>query len=181
VFTCALIVVLSAIAIPSLTAARERDAAVMAARFLATKVSLLRADAVRRNRAIAVRFDPDTLGRFGIFADGDGDGVLQSDINSGVDQRLEFDAHLRDVFALVSVAVTTDVPAPDGNGVIVGGSDPIRIGNSNFLSLTPLGTATSGTIYLASADTQVCVRVFGPTGRVRVLRFDRASHIWRED
>jgi Tfp pilus assembly protein FimT len=173
---------MAAIAIPTLQATRERDATVLAARHLANRLSLLRVEALRRNRAIALRFDPDDMGRVGTFADGDGDGISQQDVDQNIDSSLEPSTHVSQMFPLVSFHVPIAVPAPDGNGVIAADSDPIRIGNSNFVSLSPTGTATSGTIYLAGRDgTQVCVRVFGATGRVRVLRFDRTAAQWRQD
>jgi Tfp pilus assembly protein FimT len=182
IFTCALILVMAAIAIPSLHASRERDAAVMAARHLATRLSLLRVDALRRNRIVAVRFDPDDIGLFRIYADGDGDGISQQDIDADFDPPLEPDTHISDLFELVAFHVPISIPAPEGSGVIAAESDPVRIGNSNFLSFSPVGTATSGTVYLAGrGGTQMCVRVFGGTGRVRVLRFDRAAGAWRQD
>jgi hypothetical protein len=182
VFTCALIVIMAAVAIPSLHASRERDASLMAARHLASTLGRLRVDAIRRNRAVALRFDPDQVGRFGIYLDGDGDGVLQQDIDDGIDVPLDAETDIADIFPLVAFHVPITIPAPDGNGVIAADSDPVRIGNSNFLSFGPLGTATSGTVYLAGrAGTQMCVRVTGATARVRVLRFDRNSGLWRQD
>ena len=182
IFACALVVVLAAIAIPSLHASRDRDASLMAARHLASKLSLLRVEAIRRNRSVAMRFAPDDLGRFAVYMDGDGDGVLQQDIDGGIDAPLESEAHVTHYFDSVSFAVARDVPAPDGNGIISAGSDPVRIGNSNLLSFSPHGSATSGAVYLAGRDAaQLCVRVLGSTGRVRVLRFDRARGEWRQD
>jgi type II secretory pathway pseudopilin PulG len=182
IFACGLLVVIAAIAIPSVQAARDRDSARVAARHLATKLNLLRLDAIRRNRAVAVRFDPEEPGRFEVFADGDGDGVLQQDVDSLVDLPLEPPAHIGQMFAPVTFAVPLTMPAPDGNGLVLAGSDPVRIGSSAFLSFSPLGSATSGTLYLAGrAGAPACVRVLGPTGRVRVLWFDRASGAWRAD
>ena len=182
IFACGVIAVVAAIAIPNLHASRDRDAAVMAARHLASRITVLRFEAVRRNRAVAMRLDPDELGRFGTFVDGDGDGVLQNDIDDGVDVRLDSETHLAHYFEAVAFAVPSDVPSPEGGGTIAAGSDPLRIGNSNLLSFSPLGTATSGTLYLAGrGGTQVCVRILGVTGRVRVLRFDSASGAWRQD
>ena len=178
--TCGLITVLAAIAIPSLHTSRDRDAAIMAARFLASKLNLLRIEALRRNRAVALRFDPDDLGSVASYIDGDGDGVSQQDVDNGVDGSLD-SARLADHFARVGFRIPAEVPAPDGVGVLAADSDPLRIGSSNFVSFSPLGTATSGTIYLAGRGTQVSVRVFGATGRIRVLRFDPASGAWRRD
>lgn len=182
IFTCGLIAILASIAIPSLHAARDRDAALLAARHLASKLNWLRVEAIRRNRAVALRFDPDDVGRIHPYVDGDGDGMGEQDVVNGVDPPLEPSRHVTDTFADVAFRVALPVPAPDGNEMIAAGSDPIRIGNSNFVSFSPLGTATSGTIYLAGrAGTQLSVRVFGATGRIRVLRFDIASGAWRAD
>jgi hypothetical protein len=141
-----------------------------------------RLEALRRNTTVALRFDPGDVGRLRVYVDGDGDGVLQRDVDSGVDVPLGPDTRVSDDVADVAVRITRDIPDPDGRGTLVAGSDPVRLGSSNFLSFGPLGGATSGTIYLAGRDgTQVCVRVLGATGRVRVLRFDVAGRAWRQD
>lgn len=181
IFTCGFIALLAAIAIPTVHASRERDAAVMAARHLASKLHQLRIEAMRRNTVVAMRLDPLDLGRFAMYLDGDGDGVSQHDIASGVDPALEGASHVSTQFPRVGLQIPLTVPAPDGVGVLTADSDPVRIGNSNFVSFGPLGTSTSGTIYLASAGTQLCVRIFGATARIRVLRFDRATNSWRPD
>jgi len=182
VFSCALIAVLAAIAIPGLQASRDRDATRMAARHLATKFQLLRVEAVRRNRSVAMRFDPGNLGRFAVYVDGDGDGVLQGDIDQVIDPPLDAGAHLDDFFSAVSLRVALPVPMPDGPGMLPADADPVRIGNTNLVSFSPLGSSTSGTIYLAGREgSQMCVRLLGSTGRVRVLWFDRASASWRPE
>jgi len=182
IFTFGLVGILAGIAIPALHATRERDAARMAARYMARRLDGLRIEAVRRNVVVSMRFDPDDPGRFGVFADGDGDGVLQRDIDRGVDYLLVPETSLSDHFASVGVRIARDVPDPDGSGTLRAGSDPVRLGASNLLSLTPLGTATSGTVYLAGrAGPQMAIRVLGSTGRMRVLWFDEASRAWRED
>jgi type II secretory pathway pseudopilin PulG len=180
IFTCGLIAIVAAIAIPSLHASRERTAPLLAARFLAGKLNMLRIEAVRRNQVVAMRLDPDDLGKYATYVDGDGDGVRQRDIEDAIDPAIESEAHVAHYFALAAVKVPLPVPGPDGD-MIEASSDPIRIGSTNFLSFSPTGASTSGTIYLAGADgTQVCVRVFGGTGRVRVLWFDRARRTWRQ-
>jgi type II secretory pathway pseudopilin PulG len=182
VAACAVAGILAAVSIPSIQAARERDEPRLAARYLAQRLQLLRVHAIRRNRMVAMHFDPDVVGRMTPYADGDGDGVLQNDIDRGVDTPIEMSGHLSDYFAGVSLLVRSDVPSPDGSDTVAGESDPVRIGSTNVLSFSPLGSATSGTIYLAArAGPQMCVRVLGGTGRVRVLWFDVASGAWRQD
>jgi type II secretory pathway pseudopilin PulG len=179
---CAVMGILAAVSIPALQASRDRDEARMAARYLAQRLQMLRVEAIRRNRIVAMRFDPDDLGRIAAYVDGDGDGVQERDIERGVDSNIDADARLGDYFAGASLRVRSDVPAPDGGSVVDGGSDPVRIGSTNLLSFSPVGSATSGTIYLAArSGPQMCVRVLGTTGRVRVLWFDVASGAWRQD
>ncbi len=180
VVSCAVLVVVFAVTVPSWRVTRERDATRMAARYVAQRLQMLRVDALRHNANVAMRFDPGDLGRFGAYADGDGDGVLQRDIDDGVDAALANEVRLADYFAGVSFRVVSDVSSPDGDGIIVAGSDPVRIGNTNLLSFGPMGSATSGTIYVAAGSgTQMCVRVLGATGRVRVMWFDAATREWR--
>lgn len=175
-------VIVAAMALPAVQATRQRDEARLAARFVAQRLQMLRVQALRRNRHVAMRFDPDDVGRFATYVDGDGDGVLQGDIDRGIDPGLDRDARLADYFGSVALRVAASVPAPDGGGVLPAGSDPVRIGSTNLLSFSPLGSATSGTIYLAPrSGPQLCVRVLGSTGRVRVLWFDATSGTWRQD
>lgn len=181
-FTCGVAAVIAAIAVPAVHATRDRDAARMAARYLANRLQVVRLEALKRNVTVAMRFDPVEVGRFGPYVDGDADGVRQIDIDEGLDQALAVEGLLTDVFDSVTFRIPRDVPDPDGSGTLTSGSDPLRIGSSNFLSFSPIGSATSGTIYLAAADgPQMAVRVMGATGRMRVLWFDPASQQWREE
>jgi type II secretory pathway pseudopilin PulG len=182
VFACAVIAIVAAIAIPNLHASRDRQAARMAARHLANRLQLLKVEAMRRNHHVAMRFDPQDLGRYAAYQDGDGDGVLQADIDGGIDTMLSPATHLTDSFSTVALRVAAAVPMPEGGGILAAESDPVRIGNTNLVSFSPLGSSSSGTIYLAGRDgSQMCVRLLGSTGRVRVLWFDRARAAWRTE
>ena len=51
--------------------------------------------------------------------------------------------------------------------------DPIRFNRSDLASFGPLGTATPGSLYLTDGRRRLAaVRVFGTTGKVRVLTWD---------
>lgn len=182
VFTCGVVCVLAGIAIPTIHAARDRDTTRMAARFLANRLQGARYESLKRNACVAVRFDPVDIGRFDVYVDGDADGVLQADIDSGVDVPLAPKSRLSDVFAPVAFRIPRDILDPDGSSTLTADSDPIRLGSSNFLSFSPIGSATSGTIYLAGpGGAQTAVRVMGATGRMRVLLYDIATRTWREE
>jgi len=121
-----------------------------------------------RSATVALRFQEDQGGvTFGVFIDGNHNGVRNRDISSGVDTPLDPPMQLSDMFPGVSISMSD---AAD---------DPVRIGSSNLMSFTPLGTATSGTIYVRGRDgSQFGVKVLGATGRTRVLRFVPSTGEW---
>jgi hypothetical protein len=153
----------------------------MAAKYLGQRAQYARLEALKRNAEVALRFDPDELGLVAAFVDGDGDGVLQRDIDAGTDQRLAPATRLDETFDAVEIAIADDMPDPDGGSALIAGSDPVRIGPTNFLSFSPLGNSTSGSIYLAGrGGQQACVRILGATGRARVLWFNPATRQWQQ-
>ena len=177
-----LIAVLAGMAVPMLQSTRERDAAITAARFLANRFQHARVEALKRNASVAVRFDPDDLDRFAVYADGDGDGVLERDIANGTDVRIGTEDRLSDFVASVGLRINQEVVEPEGGPAMGAGSDPLRVGHSTLVSFSPLGGATSGTVYLAGVTgPQMAIRMLGATGRMRVLRFDAASGQWRDN
>jgi len=168
-FVTALIAIVSAIAVPESQVAIDRARATAATRYLASRMAMARSHAVLRSAHVALRFDESTSGvTFQMFADGNRNGVRTSDITSGVDQPLGTPASLTDLFPGAAIAVSDEV-----------GGDPIRIGSSNLLSFTPLGTATSGSIYVRGRDdSQFAIRVLGVTGRARVQRYVPRTRAW---
>jgi type II secretory pathway pseudopilin PulG len=162
---------LAAVAIPQLLGSIDRSRALAAARYLSARMALARTQAVRRSATVALRFDEDQRGfTFGVFVDGNGNGVRTGDISTGIDTRLDPPTRLSDLFPGVTIALS------EGSF-----EDPVRIGSTSLMSFTPLGTATSGTIYLRGRDgSQFAVRVLGATGRTRVLRYATATREWTD-
>ena len=82
-------------------------------------------------------------------------------------------------FPGVVLGVAETVPGVSNRGVLPAGADPVRFGASDTLTFSPLGTATSGTVYLHDrSGRQFAVRVLGATGRTRILEFDAAAASW---
>ena len=107
--------------------------------------------------------------RVGVFIDGNGNGVLTADIHRGIDRQIDPSVRLSQQFPGVDIGL-----AP---GATV--DDPLHIGRTTILTFSPLGTATSGTIYVLGGDgTQWGVRVLGVTGRTRVLRHLQDQDEW---
>ena len=137
-------------------------------------------EAIHRSTAVAIQFLQDTNGySFGIFVDGNGDGVRTQDIRDTVDLRIGAVDRLSNNFAGVEFGLLAGLPAVDPGGVPPG-TDPIRLGASNILSYSPSGTSSSGSLYLRGRGaSQYVVRVFGDTGRVRILKFNAVARQWK--
>lgn len=174
-------VIMAAMAVPVIGGTLERERTIVGAQYLSGQLLRARLESLRRGGAVAVRFEIASE-RTGLrlYADGNGNGVLQRDIDRGIDRALAplewLDARSRDV----SLRINQYVDDVGGTGELAPGDDPLRIGNTALLAFSPWGSATGGTLYVAARrGPQMAIRVFGATGRVRVLMFDARSRQWR--
>jgi prepilin-type N-terminal cleavage/methylation domain-containing protein len=169
-FTLGLVAVLCGMAVPSILRGIDRWRAVAAVRYLATRMTLARMQAATWGAAVALRFEHTADGlAFSIYRDGNRNGVLTADIQRGIDRQIDPSVRLSQQFPGVDIGL-----AP---GATV--ADPLHIGRTTILTFSPLGTATSGTIYVLGKDgTQWGVRVLGVTGRTRVLRYLQDQDEW---
>jgi prepilin-type N-terminal cleavage/methylation domain-containing protein len=173
----ALSVVLVGVAIPVGGDALDDMRARAAARYLAGRIANSRLGAINRSRAIGLRFVAGTPDyHFNSYVDGNGNGVRTADIQDGTDVALEVPRRLGSDFRGVRFGLTVGIADADG----VGNTNPdgVRIGTSKILTMTPDGTATSGTLYVQGARAQYAVRVLGATGRTRVLKYEPGSRSW---
>lgn len=168
---------ISAIALPLLPSLDDARV-VGAARYMSSRLAQARLEAVAQSRIVSVRFTPtDSTYSFSLYVDGNRNGVLSRDIASGIDRRLTGPEKLSDNFRNVYFGAQFGVPSID-SGVAPAG-DPIRLGASNSASFNPLGTSTTGTIYITgTGGAQYAVRIIGATGKTRVYRFDKAAGKW---
>lgn len=174
----ALVAVLLGLSLPALTARGDAVQLLAAARHVASEVARARALAVRRGATVGLQFLPEEDGfRVQTYVDGNGNGVRQTDIARGIDEAVDAELRLRDRFPGVRAARDPAVPPIGPASVSTGG--PVRFGSGTTLTVSPLGTATGGTIYLRGrGGGQAAVRVLGATGRVRVLVFDAGAGEW---
>lgn len=181
VVAAGLSLVLAAIAVPVVGGALDREHVIVGTQYVAAQLQRARLESLRRGAAVAVRFE-QLEGRTAIqlFVDGNGNGVLKKDIDRGLDPALTpanwIDGHAR------GVALRINQPIADvGNGsAMASGDDPLRIGSSALVSFSPLGGSTSGTLYVAAQrGPQMAIRIYGATGRVRVLMFEAQARQWR--
>lgn len=176
----ALCFAMTAIAVPVVGGTLDRERTVVGARQLAGRLQGARLEALKRARSIAVRFE--LIGdrtQLRLFADGNGNGVLQRDIDRGIDGPVAPPAWLDDQARDISLRINQDITEVSGATALAPGDDPLRIGNTSLVSFSPVGSATSGTLYVAAhRGPQMAIRVFGATGRVRVLMFDAQTRQW---
>ncbi len=180
VFVMALSITVSAAAVPQYLSGLDETRATAATRYLSGRLQRARMDAVVRSASVAIQFTSSPAGyAFGVYADGNRNGVLTSDIQHGVDRSLGAIERLPDQFPGVDFGVLPDLPAID-SASSPPGSDPIHLGSGSLASFSSAGTSSSGTLYLRSrGGAQFAIRIFGETGRTRSLKFDRNSGVWR--
>lgn len=168
-FVIALWAVIAGIVAPQVLVALDRQKAWAAARYLTARMAMARSYAVTRSAYVALRFThlgDDVM--FQMFVDGNRNGVRTLDIGSHVDSAIGVSARLSELFPGVVIGISTDA-----------GTDPVRIGSTNLLSFSPLGTATPGTIYVRSHDgLQLAVTITDATGRTRLLRYVPRTREW---
>jgi len=176
----ALSTVMAAIAVPVIGGTLDRERTIVGTQYLAGELMRARLDALKRGRSVALRIEiVDGRTQFQLFADGNGNGVLQRDIDRGIDPPLSILQWLDDQARDIALRVNQEITDVAGAATLKAGDDPLRIGNTALLAFSPLGSATSGTLYVAAhRGPQMAIRVFGATGRVRVLLFDAQSRQW---
>jgi type II secretory pathway pseudopilin PulG len=179
VFALGVAATMAGAAIPQLLASLDDVRVVAAARYVSAELQRTRMDAVRRNASCALRFvqSGDTYW-FTAFVDGNRNGVLTRDITSGTDVPIGVARSLSSLFSGIEFGTIAGLPGVDADSVAPG-ADPIRLGAGDMAVFTADGTATAGTLYIRSArQRQYAVRVFGETGRTRVLAFDPRRFMW---
>jgi type II secretory pathway pseudopilin PulG len=169
-FVLGVIALLAGMAVPRLSGGVDRSRGLAAARYLASRMTLARTQAVTWGRSVALRFEDEAGGiAFAVYEDGNRDGVQSMDIQRQVDRQVDPRIPLWEQFPGVVIGLTPGAPA----------AAPVRLGRTTLLSFSPLGTATSGTIFVRGRDgTQWAVRVLGATGRTRVLRYVADTGEW---
>jgi type II secretory pathway pseudopilin PulG len=177
--TVGVVATVAAIAVPAVEAGLDEARTAAAARYLSARLADTRMEAIQRSTEVAMRFGSTRSGyTYAVYADGNHNGVLARDIQDLVDRQIRAEESLSHHFRYVEFGTLPGLPAIDAGGTPPG-SDPVRCGASNSLSFGPLGTSSSGTVYvLGRSRSQYAVRVFGGSAKIRVYRFDWRSGHW---
>jgi len=171
---------MAAIAVPVIGGTLDRERTIIGAQYLSGQLQRARLESLKRARPVALRVE--VIGertQLRLFEDRNGNGVLQRDIDRGIDLPLAPMEWLDDQARDISLRINQDVTDVSDVVTLEPGDDPLRIGNTSLLTFSPVGSATSGTLYVAAhRGPQMAIRVFGATGRVRVLMFDARTRQW---
>jgi type II secretory pathway pseudopilin PulG len=168
-----LAIVMAAVAIPKAQSMVHESRLRGAAFHLRGLMRQVRARAAAQACYMGVVFD-EVAGDpvFSIHADGNANGIRRVDVNSGADPRLREPYRLSETFPGVRYG-SRPLGAPDP---FVRG---LQIGRSHIVSFSPLGSSTTGTLYLSNDYGLVyAVVIFGATGRVRIARY-RGGGKWQ--
>lgn len=168
---------LAASAVPLASTTIDHLHTAAAARHVAGRIAMARLDAVRRATTVAMRFESSTGTDYvwTSIVDGNANGVRASDVTRGIDRVLTAPERLANQFPGTMFGLMPGVPDLDG---AQGTTDGVRIGSTSFLSLSPHGSATSGTLYIHGRRRQYAVRILGATGRVRLFEYDTGARRW---
>ena len=180
----ALLAVVALAAAPAVARLREAGRTGSAARSLAAKLREQRFRSIARRRACGIHFEQLSEGWvFREVVDGNGNGLRTAEIRSGTDPTVAGPHRVESLVTGARLGLPPGGPFPEippATGSIPASADPVQFGASDVVSFTPLGASSSGTLYLTDgASALSAIVVYGPTARIRVLRYDPAEAAWR--
>jgi hypothetical protein len=141
-----------------------------------------RSVAITRGVLVGVKFRRNgARHEWALYADGNGNGVRNAEITSGVDRPLGvfYPWDRNDV--MPGILTGARVPDPGSPGADLDRpDDPIRFNNSDICSFSPVGESTPGSVYLWDGHHRMAVvRVFGRSAKIRTLYHRRGEAGWR--
>jgi prepilin-type N-terminal cleavage/methylation domain-containing protein len=172
-----------AVALPAAAMLRDGGRAAAGARTMATLLSAQRWKSVAGHRVRGLQFRKGASGwTWREVADGNGNGLRSADILRGIDPVLSQDDALGHQVQDVTLGFPPGGPypeAPPGTQSLTPADDPVRFGRSTLVSFSPVGSASSGTLYVTDGRRGLfAVVLFGPTARLRVWRFNPEERRW---
>jgi type II secretory pathway pseudopilin PulG len=179
-FVLGTVATLSSVAVPQVLAGLDDFRTAGAARHIASRLQRARMDAVMRSADVGLRVTTTISGyNYAVYLDGNRNGVRSTDIQQGIDKELVPPERLSDQFPGVEFGAIPALPAVDPSGTPPG-TDPIRLGSGSMATFAAAGTSSSGSLYIrGSRDAQYAVRIYGQTGKTRILKFDARSRLWK--
>ncbi len=180
IIAIAIIGIIALCAVPTFASYRRRASLTSQANELRTIFRAVRARAIARSRHAGVKFTRSgNRWTYSLYEDGNSNGIRNDDIASGADRRYAGPSVLMPQFNIATIALlSTTIRDPDGDPLPPTAS-AVQFNRSTICSFSPTGAGTPGTVYMTDGAGQLCaVRVYGASGRVRLLRYDSARRRW---
>jgi prepilin-type N-terminal cleavage/methylation domain-containing protein len=178
----ALLGIVIAVSVPWVAAAVARERLRAAGFEVAVLLRGLRQRSVSERAAFGLRFvRAGESWSYSTYRDGNGNGIRTADILALRDPLLQGPEDPGSRFEGIRFGLpAAPVPEiPPGTGSIPDPADPVKFGGSDIIGFSPAGSVSGGTLYLTDGRRVLAVVVYGPTGRIRVFRFDPEGG-WRE-
>jgi hypothetical protein len=185
IVTVAVAATLIGIATPPLASAAAGLEVRLAAGEVQSALRLARAFAATHAVHAGVKFRTAPGGRvsWGLYRDGDGDGIRTDDIDSGVDPIAAPVRTLAHFGRRVRFGFPPGRPPrdpADPRRRLDRLDDPIRFNRSDIASFGPLTGSTPGSVFVTDGARHLAVvRVASATARARILRYDPERETWR--
>ncbi len=179
----AIIGIVAAAAVPAFATYRRRASMRAEVAELRGILRGVRSRAIMRSAYSGVKFTrAGNTWTYSLYDDGNGNGIRTAEITSGVDRRYAGPSMLMPQFNIAGIGVLrATIRDPDGDPLPPTAS-AVRFGSSSICSFSPTGAGTAGTVYITDRGGQLCaLRVFGASGRVRLLRYDAALRRWIQE
>jgi type II secretory pathway pseudopilin PulG len=141
-------------------------------------------DSSGRSANNAVRFirEPSGEWRYARYEDGDGDGVLNDDIRTGVDKLVGGPYRVGPPGVDTRVWIgfpPSGVNDPDSGQPILPETSPVNFNRSTLCSFDKDGSATPGSVYLTDGVHAAMVRSSGASGVIRAFVYDSKRGVWQ--
>lgn len=178
-----LVAILLAITLPALAEA-SADARLRAgARGMAMLLHGARWRSISSSRGAGFVFSMDARGwSWQQVEDGNGNGVRVAEVRNGVDPVIFPERRLEALAPGVRLGFPpggTFPGLPSGGAAIRPSNDPVRFGSADLIAFTPLGTSSSGTLYVTDGNGLAAIVLYGRSSRIRVWSYDPRRQRWR--
>lgn len=171
-----------AVALPAVANLRADGRCAAGARYMVGTFRQTRSRSIALRRYRGLYFHQQGDGWvFSLVEDGNGNGLRTAEVRSGVDRVLEGPIRLQDRIGTVYPGFPFPAvrQVPPATGWLNNLDDPVKFGRSDIVSFSPLGRSSSGTLYLTDGvDRLYAVVLYGPSSRIRVLRYRRSDRRW---
>lgn len=169
------------VSVPSVSTMLRTRKLTMAARDLSLELQRTRMEAVAKGSYVGIRFErTGGRDRWRLYRDGGSRGIHDAEIDTGDDPPISpaFDLAARYPGVRLGIARNGAPRIPPSAGLLAPTDDPIAFSGTDIFSASPTGESSTGTLYLTDGADMRGVVVYGPTGRIRIWRYEGTTRQW---